>query len=207
MVGAVNNICWFAAIMLAGLIGHAPIAFGQSEVAGQSGSPALSAVSETAPARAAPGKPHVINLNDTADVKILPDSDDTSVMLTDGSFENGEPERQATMLIVSSDSESDAGIPEDVELFAAVMFYMTDDLFDKIKIKDSATLKIAGLQAAETTGKAKGIQTGEKIKLVQWMMFSTEGRFIRLIGYAPKDEFDAALPRFEKVRDGLEIGG
>ena len=151
------------------------------------------------------GNPQSFKLGSTAGFQLLPESDATSAMLTDGSFENGDPERQPTLLIVSSDAKSEGGIPDDVELFAAIMLYTSDDLFKKIKIRDTSLMTIADLPAAEVLAKARGANTGEKIKIVQWMTFSEGGRFIRLIGYAPKDEFDAALPRFEEVRDGLML--
>ena len=154
---------------------------------------------------AEPGNPHTIALKEMAGFEVLPDTGPTSAMLTDGSFENGDPERQPTMLILSSDSEAEGAVPDDVELFAAVMMYLTEDLFKKIKVKDTRPMTIAGLSSAEVFAKAKGFETGEKIKIVQWMLFSTDGRFIRIIGYAPRDQFDAALPRFEQVRDGLVI--
>lgn len=194
MRGILKKSPAFYTLVLAGVFAFAAPASGQTDPV----SPLIQSVS---------GNPHTLTLGETAGFEILPDSTPTSTMLTDGSFEDGDTERQATLFIVSSDSESDGALPDDIELFAAVMMYMTEDFFKKIKIKDTRTLTLAGLPAAETLAKAKGVKTGEKLKLVQWMVFSTEGRFIRIIGYAPKDKFDEALPRFEQVRDGLVFGG
>ena len=190
--------------LLAGIVLLAAPALAQTEMGEPAADPAAKPTIGEILADA-PGNPHKIRLTETAGFDVLPDTGPTSAMLTDGSFENGDPERQPTMLILSSDSEAEGGVPDDVELFAAVMMYLTEDLFKKIKVQDTRTLTIAGFSSAEVLAKAKGIETGEKIKIVHWMIFSEDGRFIRIFGYAPRDDFDKELPRFEQVRDGLVI--
>ncbi|NNE56690.1 MAG: hypothetical protein HKN36_01155 [Hellea sp.] len=155
----------------------------------------------------APGNAHNIKLTDLAGLELLPESDSTAMMLTDGAFEAADRESQPTMIIISSDSDvsHDPDQEVDLELVNAVMFYLNDDMFKSLKTKDTSLLTIADFPSAEVLGKGKGIHTKEKLLLVQWMMFSTEGRFIRIIAHAPKDEWETALPRFEQIRDGMIV--
>ncbi len=39
--------------------------------------------------------------------------------------------------------------------------------------------------------------------MVQWLRFGGGG-FIRMLGSAPKDEWEKAFPRLRAVRDGIE---
>lgn len=190
-----------ALLVLSALLSFATSSYGQSVPSKPN---SLRPILETG---AVKGNPFKIKLTKTAGFDIWPGSNETSAMLTDGSFENGDPERQPTLLIISSDSQNDEGLPDDIELFAAVMLHAADDLFKKARIEDTDILKIAGMSAAQTSGKAKGFRSGEKVRFIQWMLFSPDGRFVRLIGYAPKADFDEALPRFHLVRDSMEISG
>ena len=156
----------------------------------------------------APGNPHIITLNELSGMAKLPESDQHAVMLTDGSFEGDATEKQPTMVIISSDAAGDSAQDRDIdlELFAAVMMYTNTELFKSIKAKDTRLLTIADFPSAEVIAKAKGVKSGEKLMVVQWMMFGENGKFIKMMGFAPRKQFDAALPRFEAIRDGLVVG-
>jgi len=155
-----------------------------------------------------PGNPHAFTLTELSGMAKLPESDDYAVMLTDGAFEGDAMELQPSMVIISSDAQGASAQDKDIdlELFAAVMMYLNEELFKSIKVKDSKLLTIADLPSAETQAKAKGVKSGEKLKVVQWMLFSEDGKFIKILGFAPKKQFEAALPRFEAVRDGMVVG-
>jgi len=155
----------------------------------------------------APGNPHAITLTEMSGMAKLPSSDAHSIMLTDGSFEGTNRETQPTMVIISSDSEGGSAQDKDMdlELFAAVMMYLNEELFKSIKVKDTSLMTIADLPSAEVLSKAKGRMTGEKLMVVQWMLFSEDGKFVKILGYAPRKQFDEALPRFKAIRDGMIV--
>ena len=44
--------------------------------------------------------------------------------------------------------------------------------------------------------------TGQQVAVVQWLRFGTGG-FMRVLGVAPKDDWDKLFNRFRAVRDGV----
>ena len=60
-------------------------------------------------------------------------------------------------------------------------------------------------KAYETIAKAKIRKTGDKVNVVHWVILSSEGRYIRMIGHGPREEWESILPRFQAIRDGMVI--
>lgn len=63
--------------------------------------------------------------------------------------------------------------------------------------------RIGGLPGYEIRLEGKDSTTEEDIVVVQWVRFGVTS-FIRLIGMAPKDQWQKAFTRFRSVRDGIE---
>jgi hypothetical protein len=63
-------------------------------------------------------------------------------------------------------------------------------------------MRIGRLPGFEIRAQAKQ-PDGAPIALVQWLRFGTGG-FMRIVGVAPKDEWDNLFARFRAVRDGVD---
>ena len=75
--------------------------------------------------------------------------------------------------------------------------------FKDVRIINSEPMRIGGLAGHEVRARGKDPQTGEDIEIVQWLRFGT-GAYLRILGFAPADKWNASFTRFRAVRDGLE---
>jgi len=67
----------------------------------------------------------------------------------------------------------------------------------------SEPVRIDGLAGYETRIDATSGRNDTKVTLVQWLRFGGGGA-MRIIGSAPRDQWEKAFPRFRAVRDGIE---
>lgn len=70
------------------------------------------------------------------------------------------------------------------------------------RLTSSEPQRIGGQQGYETRMEAV-TNRDEPIVMVQWLRFGSGG-FIRILGSAPKDEWEKVFPRLRAVRDGIE---
>jgi len=89
--------------------------------------------------------------------------------------------------------------PDDRARFARDL--LADAPVKELRITSGDQIRIGGQPAMEIRADALN-PSGEKISLVQWIRFAPNG-FIRIIGVAPKDKWDAVFNRFRALRDGL----
>jgi hypothetical protein len=71
------------------------------------------------------------------------------------------------------------------------------------RITMSEPLRIDGVAGYETRIDATSGRDDKPVTLVQWLRFGGGGA-LRIIGSAPRDQWEKAFPRFRAVRDGIE---
>ncbi|HET7888829.1 MAG TPA: hypothetical protein VFL62_21605 [Bradyrhizobium sp.] len=71
------------------------------------------------------------------------------------------------------------------------------------RITMSEPVRIDGMAGYETRIDATSGRDDTKVTLVQWLRFGSGGS-MRIIGSAPRDQWDKAFPRFRAVRDSIE---
>jgi hypothetical protein len=59
------------------------------------------------------------------------------------------------------------------------------------------------MQGHEMRASGKDVKTGGEVQIVQWLRFG-QGAYLRLLGFAPKDDWTKSFMRFRAVRDGVE---
>jgi hypothetical protein len=70
-----------------------------------------------------------------------------------------------------------------------------------LSVTSADTIRIGRAPAIELRAKAQDA-TGQAVTVVQWLRFGTGG-YMRIIGVAPKDDWDKVFNRFRAVRDGV----
>ena len=75
--------------------------------------------------------------------------------------------------------------------------------FKDVRVINSEPMRIGGQPGHEIRAQAKDAQSGAEIEIVQWLRFGT-GAYLRILGFAPKDNWTPTFMRFRAVRDGLE---
>ena len=71
------------------------------------------------------------------------------------------------------------------------------------RITMSEPLRIEGAPGYETRIDALSGKDGTPVTVVQWLRFGSGGTAMRVIGSAPRDQWQAAFTRFRAVRDGV----
>ena len=71
------------------------------------------------------------------------------------------------------------------------------------RITMSEPVRIEGMAGYETRIDATSGRDDRPVTLVQWLRFGSGGA-LRIIGSAPRDQWEKAFPRFRAVRDGIE---
>ena len=72
-----------------------------------------------------------------------------------------------------------------------------------MRIISSEAMRIGGQNGHEIRAEGKDAKSGIDVEIVQWLRFGT-GAYLRLLGFAPKDNWAQTYARFRAVRDGLE---
>ncbi len=70
-----------------------------------------------------------------------------------------------------------------------------------IRVTSTDNIRIGRSPAYEVRATAQD-PTGQQVAVVQWLRFGTGG-FMRVLGVAPKDDWDKLFNRFRAVRDGV----
>jgi hypothetical protein len=74
------------------------------------------------------------------------------------------------------------------------------------RITMSEPVRIGGAPGFETRIDAVSGKDNTKVTVVQWLMFSSQS-VLRVVGSAPRDQWENAFPRFRAVRDGIQQRG
>jgi len=73
-----------------------------------------------------------------------------------------------------------------------------------LQIERGGPLRIGGQAGFELIGKGEDGRTGKPVKVAQWMRFGRTS-YLRMIGVAPADSFDADFDGMRGLRDGIEL--
>ena len=118
----------------------------------------------------------------------------SGVLLTDSA--DGQPSDDAATMVVARALAERSVPPKELLLFSEQSLKATAALASaKILSKRMVT------GAKVPTSEVMAEQQGKRI--VQWIQFHPDGYTIRLIGEAPAARFDALLPGFTRIRDGV----
>lgn len=120
----------------------------------------------------------------------------SGVLLTDSA--DGQPSDDAATMIVARAIAERAVPPKEQLLFSEQSLKAAEALASaKILSKRMVT------GAKVPTSEVMAEQQGKRI--VQWIQFHPDGYTVRLVGEAPAARFDALLPGFIRIRDGVTV--
>jgi hypothetical protein len=122
-----------------------------------------------------------------------------ALMLSDGSEEAVETGPFMVLGLIGSVPER----PDDRARFAQQAAEAIPGLRDS-KITMSEPIRIDGQPGFETRINGVSGKDSVPVSVVQWLRFGNTGVAMRLIASTPKDQWEAAFPRFRKVRDGMQ---
>ena len=120
-----------------------------------------------------------------------------SVILTEGP---GDDLSKQPYLVVSIGRGSPEQ-PADRQRFARDLLLSAP--LHELSMQSGEAMRIGGRPGFEIRVQAKG-RNDEPLMVAQWLRFSGNG-FLRVIGVAPKDSWDAMFTRFRAIRDGVEL--
>jgi hypothetical protein len=129
-------------------------------------------------------------------VRVVPG---VAVQFTDGPKDSLEPDQAHLVISVAPGGPQQAG---DRDHFARMALSGLPP-FKELRITNSEPLRISGQHGHEVRAEGKDPQTGTDIQIVQWIRFGT-GAYMRIVGFAPKQNWTPMFMRFRTVRDGLE---
>jgi hypothetical protein len=111
--------------------------------------------------------------------------------------------QQAVLLItiVPNDPNASVDQPAERDSLARRAIAATPGLKD-IRINRSEPLRIGGQPGQEMLVEAKDGRSDAVLNVVQWLRFGPNG-YMRMLGVAPKQEWEKAFPRFRAIRDGI----
>lgn len=136
-------------------------------------------------------------LTDLAGLRVSTVLNNGAVVLTEGPSDNLADQPYAVVSIAP-------GAPNDAEDYAR----FARNLLANAPVRDLAVtsgdrMRINGQPGFEIRARASG-PNGLPLTLVQWLRFGTRG-FIRVVGIAPRDDWDRMFNRFRALRDGIEL--
>lgn len=73
-----------------------------------------------------------------------------------------------------------------------------------LQIERGGPLRIGGQAGFELVAKGEDARTGKPVKVAQWMRFGRTS-YLRMIGVAPAETFDADFDGMRGLRDGIEL--
>ena len=125
-----------------------------------------------------------------------------AVVLADGDEATGF--ESAPFMVIGAISASPA-TPDDRERFAQQALTAFPGVREA-RITMSEPLRIDGMPAFETRIDATSGKDSTKVTVVQWLLFNGP-TVMRIVGSAPRDQWETAFPRFRAVRDGIQQRG
>lgn len=119
------------------------------------------------------------------------------VILIDGP---GDDMRKQAAMIISA-APGTAERPEDRERFAR-------EMLGSAPLRDitgtfSEPMRLNNRPAHEIRAQAESL-TGDPLSVVQWVRFGVTS-YLRIVGTAPREQWDTMFPRFRAVRDGVKF--
>jgi hypothetical protein len=130
-------------------------------------------------------------------VRVLPG---VAVQLTDGPQDNLDAGNQPHLVVsIAPGAPPD---PRDRDSFARVALANGLPPLKDVRITSAEPMRLGGQQGHEMRATGKDPSTGAEIVIVQWLRFGSSG-FMRIVGFAPKQDWTKSFMRFRAVRDGV----
>src|ERR1700742_365707 len=126
----------------------------------------------------------------------------SAIVLADGDESTGF--EAAPFVVISLMSQSPA-TPDDRDRFAQEAIRSFPGIHES-KLTMSEPLRIDSGPGYETRMDATSGKDNTKVTVVQWLKFGG-GHVLRIVGSAPRDQWEKAFPRFRAVRDGIQARG
>jgi hypothetical protein len=139
-------------------------------------------------------------LGDFADMRVARVLPGVGLQLTDGPNDDIETTGQPHLIV--SIARGGPPYPRDRDNFARLVLAGLPPLND-VRITGSKSMRLGRMQGHEMRASGKDVKTGGEVQIVQWLRFG-QGAYLRLLGFAPKDDWTKSFMRFRAVRDGVE---
>jgi hypothetical protein len=136
-------------------------------------------------------------LGEFSDFRVMRVLREGGVILIDGA---GDDLRHQGAIIISV-GRGAPETPNDRENFAREM--LTTTPLRDITVDLSEPMRLNNRPAYEIRAKAESL-SGDPLNVVQWVRFGVT-TYLRVIGSAPRDQWDKLFPRFRAVRDGIKF--
>lgn len=130
-------------------------------------------------------------------MRVLPEG---AVVLTDGPRDDQAVEQPHLIASVSAGGPDQSG---DRATFAQRLLTATPGFID-MRLTGSEPMRIGGRPGHEVRAEARDPASGAAVQMIQWVRFGGGG-FLRIVGFATKQRWAEAYPRFRAVRDGIEL--
>jgi hypothetical protein len=130
-------------------------------------------------------------------MRVLPEG---VIVLTDGPKDDqavGQPHLIAAVNAGGPDQ------PGDRATFAQRLLTATPGFVD-MRLTGSEPMRIGGRPGHEVRAEARDPVSGAEVQMIQWLRFGSGG-FMRIVGFATKDRWADAYPRFRAIRDGIDV--
>jgi hypothetical protein len=123
-----------------------------------------------------------------------------AIVLSDEEKFGKDPDKNAYMFV--SIGPSPQILPEERDRFARQLLNNVAGYSD-LRVISAEPMRIGGSPGFEIRVEGKAAKSNAEVSLVQWVRFSG-GAILRLVGIAPKEQWQASFTRFRAVRDGIE---
>lgn len=127
----------------------------------------------------------------------------SAIVLADGNETTGF--EAAPFIVIGLMSQSPA-TPGDRDRFAQEAIRSFPGVH-KSRLTMSEPLRIDSTPGYETRMDATSGKDNTKVTVVQWLRFGNGSSVLRIVGSAPRDQWEKAFPRFRAVRDGIQSRG
>ncbi len=126
----------------------------------------------------------------------------SAIVLADGDESTG---FEAAPFVVISVMTQSPATPDDRGRFAQEAIRAFPGIHES-RLTMSEPLRIDSMPGYETRMDATSGKDNTKVTVVQWLKFSGPN-VLRIVGSAPRDQWEKAFPRFRAVRDGIQQRG
>jgi hypothetical protein len=127
----------------------------------------------------------------------------SAIVLADGDESTGF--EAAPFMVISLMAQSPT-TPDDRDRFAQEAIRSFPGVHES-RLTMSEPLRIDSTPGYETRMDATSGKDNTKVTVVQWLRFGSGSNVLRIVGSAPRDQWEKAFPRFRAVRDGIQQRG
>lgn len=139
-------------------------------------------------------------LRDLAGYTVMKVVGTSAVLLTKGEAGETEPKSQSFFIVAVGPGE----IREDEREGVAKRAISSVPGIKELRIERGGPLRVGGQPGFELIGNALDQQSDQPVKVAQWLSFGRNG-YLRMVGVAPTENFDADYGAMRALRDGVTL--